>query len=80
MLKNLHMAHAVVKELKEKKEYKVVIRDPKDSSLNIFKKLGRIWILFVKFLIRVIGLYFLQAHKAVNTPIITSGVTLPSIP
>jgi len=39
-----------IKELKEKKEYKVVIRDPKDSSLNIFKKLGRIWILFVKFL------------------------------
>ena len=33
-----------IKELKEKKDYKVVIRDPKDSSLHIFK-------LFTKFII-----------------------------
>ena len=37
-----------IRELKEKREYKVVIRDPKDSSLNIFKKLGKICIFFVK--------------------------------
>ena len=35
-----------IKELKEKKECKVVIRDPKDSSLNLFNKLWKI-ILFV---------------------------------
>ena len=32
-----------IKELKERKEYKVVIRDPKDSSLNILKKIGKIF-------------------------------------
>ena len=37
-----------IKELREGKEYKVVIRDPKDSSLNIFKRLGGICIFFVK--------------------------------
>lgn len=37
-----------IKELKEKKEYKVVIRDPKDSSLNIFKKIGSVCSFFAK--------------------------------
>jgi len=37
-----------IKELKEKKEYKVVIRDPKDSSLNIVKKIGKILMFLVK--------------------------------
>ena len=37
-----------VMEIKDKKEYKVVIRDPKDSGLNIFKKLSKIFMFFVK--------------------------------
>ena len=37
-----------VMEINNKKEYKVVIRDPKDSSLNIFKKLSKIFMFFVK--------------------------------
>ena len=37
-----------IKELKEKKEYKVVIRDPKDSSFNLLSKLGRIFIFCLK--------------------------------
>ena len=37
-----------IKELKEKREYKVVIRDPKDSSLNLFKKVEKIFMFFVK--------------------------------
>ena len=32
-----------IKELKDKKEIKVVIRDPKDSSLNIVKKIGKLF-------------------------------------
>ena len=38
-----------IEDIKEKKECKVIIRDPKDSSLNIFKKLGKLWMLLVKF-------------------------------
>lgn len=37
-----------IKELKVKKEYRVVIRDPKDSSLNIFSKIGKIILFFIK--------------------------------
>lgn len=37
-----------IQELKEKKEVKVVIRDPEDSSLNIFKKLGKVFNFIVK--------------------------------
>ena len=37
-----------IKELKEKKEYKVVIRDPKDSSLNIIKKIGKVFTILAK--------------------------------
>ena len=37
-----------IKELKEKKEYKIVIRDPKDSSLNIVKKIGKVFTLLIK--------------------------------
>lgn len=37
-----------IKELKEKKEYKIVIRDPKDSSFHLFKKIGKIFMFFVK--------------------------------
>ena len=37
-----------IKELKEKKEYKVVIRDPKDSSFNLFKKIEKLFIIFMK--------------------------------
>ena len=37
-----------IKELKEKKEYKIVIRDPKDSSLNIFKKISSILFFIIK--------------------------------
>ena len=37
-----------IKELKEKKEYKIVIRDPKDSSLHLFKKIGKIFMFFIK--------------------------------
>ena len=32
-----------IKELKEKKEYKIVIRDPKDSNFHLFKKIGKIF-------------------------------------
>ena len=37
-----------IKELKERKEYKVVIRDPKDSSLNIVKKIGKVFTILIK--------------------------------
>ena len=37
-----------IKELKERKEYKIVIRDPKDSSLNIFKKISSMFIFIIK--------------------------------
>lgn len=37
-----------IKELKEKKEYKVVIRDPKDSSFSMFSKIGKICTFFIK--------------------------------
>ena len=37
-----------IKELKDRKEYKVVIRDPKDSSLNIFKNISRMFIFIIK--------------------------------
>lgn len=37
-----------IKELKEKKEYRVVIRDPKDSSLNIVRKIGKVFSFFLK--------------------------------
>ena len=37
-----------IKELKDKKEYKVVIRDPKDSSFNIFRRIEKIFIFFAK--------------------------------
>ena len=33
-----------IKELKEKKDYKIVIRDPKDSGFNIFDKLAKLFI------------------------------------
>ena len=39
-----------IKELKEKKEYKVVIRDPEHSSFNLLKKIGKIFIFFLKLL------------------------------
>ena len=37
-----------IKELKEKKEYKIVIRDPKDSSLNMVKKIGKVFSFLTK--------------------------------
>lgn len=37
-----------IKELKEKKEYRVVIRDPKDSSLNIVRKIGKLFSFLLK--------------------------------
>lgn len=37
-----------IKELKENKEYKVVIRDPKDSSLNVVKKMEKIFSILIK--------------------------------
>ena len=39
-----------IKELKEKKEYKVVIRDPEHSNFNLLKKIGKIFIFFLKIL------------------------------
>ena len=39
-----------IKELKEKKEYKIVIRDPKDSSLNIIRKIGKVFTFLAKIL------------------------------
>ena len=42
-----------IKELKEKKDYKVVIRDPKDSSLHISK-------IFAKFIIPFNIIYFVK--------------------
>ena len=44
------MVEEPIKELKEMKEYKVVIRDPKDSSLNIFRKIWKIFIFMTKIL------------------------------
>lgn len=37
-----------IKELKEKNDYKVVIRDPKDSSLSIFNKIGKFIVFCLK--------------------------------
>lgn len=37
-----------IKELKEKKEYKVVIRDPKDSSFSMFSMIGKVCTFFIK--------------------------------
>ena len=37
-----------IKELKEKKEYKVVIRDPEHSSYNFIKKIGKIFMFLLK--------------------------------
>lgn len=37
-----------IKELKEEKEYRIVIRDPKDSSLNMIKMISKICIFLVK--------------------------------
>jgi len=45
-----------IKELKEKKEYKVVIRDPKDSSLHLFRKIGKILMFFVRCFCLLLGL------------------------
>lgn len=45
-----------IKELKEKKEYKIVIRDPKDSSLHLFKKIGKIFMFFVKCFCLLLGI------------------------
>ena len=39
-----------IKELKERKEYKVVIRDPEHSSFNLLKKIGNVIIFFLKIL------------------------------
>lgn len=45
---NVKTIEEPIKELKEKKEYKVVIRDPKDSSLNILKKIGKLFSVLTK--------------------------------
>ena len=37
-----------IKELKEKKNYKVVIRDPEHSSYNFIKKIGKLFIFMLK--------------------------------
>jgi len=37
-----------IKELKERKEYKVVIRDPSDSSINIVNKIGKVFTFLAK--------------------------------
>lgn len=37
-----------IKELKEKKEYKIVIRDPKDSSFSMFSMIGKVCTFFIK--------------------------------
>ena len=37
-----------IKELKEKKDYKVVIRDPEHSSYNLIKKIGKIFMFMLK--------------------------------
>ena len=37
-----------IKELKEKKDYKVVIRDPEHSGYNIIKKIGKIFMFMLK--------------------------------
>ena len=42
-----------IKELKEKKEYKIVIRDPKHSNFNLLKKVGRIFI----FCLKIFGIF-----------------------
>lgn len=45
-----------IKELKDKKEYKIVIRDPKDSSLHLFKKIEKLFMFFVKCFCLLLGL------------------------
>lgn len=45
-----------IKELKENKEYKVVIRDPEDSSLNIIKKIGKLLMYIIKIICSFIAI------------------------
>lgn len=45
-----------IKELKERKDYKIVIRDPKNSSFNILSKLGKLFI----FGLKILGLILLM--------------------
>ena len=42
-----------IKELKEKKEYKVVIRDPEHSNFNLLKKIGKLFI----FCLKILGIF-----------------------
>ena len=53
-----------IDELKVKKEYKVVIRDPEHSSFNLLKKLGKIFI----FCLKILGIFL--AFPAVITFIV----------
>lgn len=43
-----------IKELKEKKEYKVVIRDPEHSSLNIIKRISKVFLDLFKVLCSIL--------------------------
>ena len=45
-----------IKELKDKKDYKVVIRDPKDSSLSIFNKIGKFIVFCLKCLCIIVAI------------------------
>lgn len=42
-----------IKELKEKKEYKIVIRDPEHSNFNLLKKIGNVFI----FCLKILGIF-----------------------
>jgi len=42
-----------IKELKERKEYKIVIRDPEHSSFNLLKKIGNVFI----FCLKILGIF-----------------------
>lgn len=42
-----------IKELKEKKEYKIVIRDPEHSNFNLLKKIGKLFI----FCLKILGIF-----------------------
>ena len=69
-----------IKELKEKKEYKVVIRDPEHSSYNFMKKIGKVimfmfkcFCIFISFPI-ILGFIFMVILLVISISYIFSGL------
>ena len=69
-----------IKELKERKEYKIVIRDPEHSSLNFMKKIGKaIMFMFKCFCIFIslpiiVGFIFMVIALVISLSYLFSGL------